>query len=282
MVIVKLQGGLGNQMFQYALAKQLQAKGKQVKIDNSQLVYNNNINELGIFSIDLEEALPEEVTKYGDCNKSIWHKILRHTIGYKKSHYVEGSMAFQQKIFEVDEKYLDGYWQTEKYFSSIEDIIRKIYSFPKDNEERNIKIKQIMRNTNSVSVHIRRGDYLSPEVLKLYGNPCNVEYYTKAMEYFRKRYPNVQFFVFTNDVEWVKEKFQNYDNITFIDWNQGTNSFRDMELMSYCKHNIIANSSFSWWAAWLNKNPEKKVVAPKIWFEHIPTPDIECQNWVRM
>lgn len=282
MIIVKLQGRLGNQMFQYALAKSLEKSGKKVKIDSSQLIYDNNKNELNIFPIDIEEATEEEVAHYGDCNKQFIHKVLRHTVGYKKSHYLEKGMEFHPEVFELDEKYLDGYWQTEKYFHNIEAEIRDIFRFPKDSEERNLRIREEMKKHCSVSVHIRRGDYQSKEVQRLYGNPCNEEYYRKAVEYFREKYENPHFFVFTNDKEWVKEQFAGIGDMIFVDWNDGSNSYRDMQLMSLCKHNIIANSSFSWWGAWLNQNPEKTVIAPKVWFEKIPTPDVWCEGWVRI
>lgn len=282
MLIMKLQGRLGNQMFQYALAKQLQHLGKKVKIDNSQLKYNNDYNELGIFGADLEEATPEEVAKYGDCNKSLLNKILRHTIGYKKSHYLEKGMEIHPEVFDLDEKYLDGYWQTEKYFKGIENDIRKLYQFPLDDNPLNLEIKKKMAETTSVALHIRRGDYLSKEVKKLYGTPCDEAYYQKAISYFVEKYGDVHFFVFTNDREWVRENFRTAGEKIFVDWNSGKNSFRDMELMSCCKHNVIANSSFSWWSAWLNANKEKEVIAPKVWFENIPTPDVWCEGWIRM
>lgn len=282
MVIMKLQGRLGNQMFQYALAKQLQHLGKKVKIDNSQLQYNNDFNELGIFGIDFEEATQEEVAKYGDCNKSLWHKILRHTIGYKKSHYLERGMEYHPEVFALDEKYIDGYWQTEMYFKEIESDIRKLYRFPEDDNPLNMEVKEKMAATTSVALHIRRGDYLSKEVKRLYGIPCDEQYYQKAIAYFCEKYENVHFFVFTNDKEWVKENFKAARKMTFVDWNNGKNSFRDMELMSCCKHNVIANSSFSWWSAWLNSNKDKEVIAPKVWFENIPTPDVWCEGWIKM
>ena len=100
--------------------------------------------------------------------------------------------------------------------------------------------------------------------------------------YFTEKYEDVHFFIFTNDKEWVRENFKTAGEMTFVDWNSGKNSFRDMELMSCCKHNVIANSSFSWWSAWLNENKEKEVIAPKVWFENIPTPDVWCEGWIRM
>ena len=279
---MKLQGRLGNQMFQYALAKQLQYLGKKVKIDNSQLQYDNNKNELGIFAVDMDEATPEEVKKYGDCNKNLINKVLRHTIGYKKSHYLEQGMEFHPEVFTLDEKYIDGYWQTEKYFKEIENDIRALYQFPEDDNKLNIETKEKMAATNSVAMHIRRGDYLNREVMQLYGNPCDEQYYQKAIAYFVEKCKDTNFFVFTNDKEWVRDNFKVASQMIFVDWNNGKNSFRDMELMSCCKHNVIANSSFSWWSAWLNRNKEKLVVAPKVWFENISTPDIWCNGWIRM
>ena len=140
--------------------------------------------------------------------------------------------------------------------------------------EPNTQIFEKIEKTNTVSIHIRRGDYLKD---KQRNNICNVEYYKLAIEKIKTYIEHPSFFVFSDDINWCKENFQN-EEFNFIDWNTGNNSFIDMQLMSNCKHNIIANSSFSWWAAWLNINSNKIIIGPMYWFDNI-TSNMLCDTW---
>lgn len=283
MIVVRLQGRLGNQMFQYALAKSLQNRGKEVMIDSSMLKYDGNYNELGLFpnvKREMQEASSELVQTLGDCNKSILHKIKRKVLGYKKTHILEKGYSFYGDIFEMDNVYLEGYWQSEKYFQSVEKEIRNLYNFPEIEDDINIYLKKEIQDSNSISLHIRRGDYLDTKNAPKHGNICTKQYYENAIDYMEKHVDNPAFFVFTDDPEWAKREYQDKKNIVFVDNNHGENSYRDMQLMSLCKHNIIANSSFSWWGAWLNQTPAKIVVAPPRWFNIGTMPDIICKNWI--
>ena len=178
--------------------------------------------------------------------------------------------------------YFDGYWQNENYFSFCQSIVRKNFTFPIIEDSRNIEVLNAIRLKNAVSIHVRRGDYLNNSIL---GNNCNLDYYKNAIEYMLN-YQSVNLFcVFSNDIEWCKEKLGpllHSVQTLYIDWNKDKSSFVDMQLMSMCAHNIIANSSFSWWGAWLNQNPSKVVIAPRKWRNIETASDPVPDNWIRI
>jgi hypothetical protein len=137
-------------------------------------------------------------------------------------------------------------------------------------------------STNSVSIHIRCGDYLSPKYISIYGGICTIEYYKRAISYILQTVDNPVFFIFSDDIEWTKDNIT-INNAIFVSNNKGINSFLDMYLMSICKHNIIANSSFSWWGAYLNKNKNKKVIMPNRWFNSkLPDPNVFDSKWIKL
>jgi hypothetical protein len=180
--------------------------------------------------------------------------------------------------------YYSGYWQSEKYFENAEDIIRQQFSFNDKliNEKNKALIKQYL-NKNTVSIHIRRGDYVTnTDANILLGGSCDLSYYENAISYIKKNVSQPYFQFFSDDIDWVREHFIDLGNVQFIDWNHQTDSWQDMMLMSKCKHNVIANSSFSWWGAWLNNNANKIVIAPSKWFNSHETLDIVPENWIRI
>lgn len=180
----------------------------------------------------------------------------------------------------LDGYYIEGYWQCELYFSDIREKILETYRFPDFDKSQRRWIESI-QSTCSVSVHIRRGDYLKYPYLQ---NICTLDYYKKAMQYFRDKFQNnVMFYIFTNDFPWAEQYFTEKD-CCFVKGNIGKDSFRDMQLMSLCRHHIIANSSFSWWGAWLNQNPDKMVIAPKKWVNNTPENEIDIipDNWLKI
>jgi hypothetical protein len=287
MKIVNILGGLGNQMFQYALALALKEKcNDEVKIDPRAFhgyPIHNGYELKRIFKVEIPEATIKEVVKlaYPFYNYRIWQlcKFLprRHTMKY------EGiSMAYDERVFEnnVDE-YLIGYWQTENYFCSIRQNILKAFSFPPFKiESMNEKFAYELQQKCSVSIHIRRGDYL--KINNTFGI-CSTDYYTRAIIKIQKMEPVDLFVIFSDDIDWCIEQFKKtIGNISvkFVNWNKGTESFRDMQLMSLCKHNIIANSSFSWWGAWLNQNPNKIVIAPSRWMNSKGWSEIIPHEWI--
>jgi hypothetical protein len=269
MKIVKFLGGLGNQMFQYAFYKALKHKFNAVKADTSG--FNNYHLHNGL---ELEEIFPiklaivsASVAKLYNPDFNEWHnRKLRRILGLKGAYYQEQQeFFFDTDIFkDVKKKYYWGYWQNPLYFSDVEDELRKDFTFRKSldstNEERLIQ----MRTHESIAVHIRRGDYIGHELL---GNICDLNYYQQAINYIKEHVLQPIFYFFSDDIEWCKSNFNNIEAV-FIDGNTGVNNCIDMQLMSNCKHQIIANSSFSWWGAWLNTNQNKIVIAPKKWINN--------------
>ena len=279
MLCIQIKGGLGNQMFQYAFAKSISEK-YQVPfiIDCNYFEIKGNVDytlwdfELNVFQLKVNKAEVDQLKKYkvsllSKINARL-NKLLNIPVLFKNSRVTEEQfdLKFYDESFNPKNKYFVGYWQSEYYFNSIEQIIREDFKFKPSLDEKNLSLKKRIKTSNSVSVHIRRGDYVNnPSAFKNHG-VCSIEYYRKSIEEIKKQVDNPVFFFFSDDFEWVRENNFGIQNYEFIDWNQEGESYIDMQMMSYCKHNIIANSSFSWWGAWLNNNPYKNVIAPRKWF----------------
>lgn len=283
MNIVWIDGGLGNQMFQYALALKLMSLGRQVKIDVTKYAEHHVHNDFEldkVFGIFCPFADLREIKSLGYRKANYLTEFLKKTPLRKKTIYNHESYVFDEHVLQLDGYYLEGYWQSEKYFSDIREKILEAYRFPEFVTEQQKEYAKRIQGSHSVSVHIRRGDYLNYSYLQ---NICTLDYYKSAMQYFREKYPeDAEFYIFTNDVPWVKEHFQEKD-CHFVTGNSGADSFRDMQLMSLCRDNIIANSSFSWWGAWLNQNPEKTVIAPERWVNGSDeeTTDVIPEKWIK-
>lgn len=268
MKIVRILGGLGNQMFQYAFYKALQAKNIKALTDISFFKtygLHNGYELERIFNIRLKSPSKLQLALLKPDQRKWKYRKLKSLFLLKNS-YREEPVYFQFDSSFLNPKghhYYWGYWQNEKYFKEIRDTILHDFTFPPLKNSRNIEISNEIKSSESVSVHIRRSDYLKEEG---FGNVCDLKYYETAISRMQNEFGKLHFFVFSDDISWCKENIK-LDNVKFIDWNTGPNSYIDMQLMSYCKHNIIANSSFSWWGAWLNQNPEKKVIAPLTWMK---------------
>ncbi len=290
MVIISINGRLGNQMFCFALYQCMLKMGKDVFVDLacdrengeqdicSDLKYNAGIFNLDYRIADKDVAI--EMIKDG-CERNIWKRWKYRLMPSRCKFYGEKKQGtFDKRVFELDDVYLHGYWQTEKYFAAIADEIRRIYRFPDLYSDDQRKMLDKITAKHSVSVHIRRGDYLKrPDI---YGT-VSLEYYKNAMEYIQKRKENVHFYMFTDDIPWVEQNFKG-KNITIVknESNDLLTRNLDMALMAECEDNIIANSSFSWWAAWLNHNQDRTIIAPKEWEVNKLTKDIWCNNWIKM
>ena len=287
MIIVRVTGGLGNQMFQYAMYKSLEKKGKLVKLD-SKAFYETKKEHNGyelerIFDIKPNKPTKEDLEKFDENNISTLFKIKRKLFGDKKFVYDTKEYVFNKDVYKLKNSYLNGYWQSIKYFEGIENDIKKDFRFKNQLDNKNLEILNEIENSNSISIHIRRGDYMSPENYNMYGCIATPTYYKKAIKVIEEKVENPTFFVFSNDMDWVKKNIQINSRVFYIDINSGNGSYKDMQLMSNCKHNIIANSSFSWWGAWLNENKNKIVIAPKKWInrEDVDSDKIElfCEGW---
>lgn len=279
MVIINLTGQLGNQMFQYALGRKFQSLNRTVKYYAGYFAdHPNHYFGLCRFPINIPLVDEQTVLSMTDDRHRLIDRIRRKLIG-KRAHIISrvgfDSHVYDPSILDTRDAFIDGYWQTEKYFSDIRHILLADFSFPKSENSRNQLVVNEIKNNVSISIHVRRGDYLG-------GFPVmSQEYYKSAMQYFKNKYRNPVFYVFSNDMEWCKQNIVG-DDVKYIDWNTGEDSIFDMWLMTQCKHSIIANSSFSWWGAWLNQNDGQEVISPKIWFDNKPTPDIWCQDWIKM
>jgi hypothetical protein len=293
MIIIKLQGGLGNQMFQYAFATIVAKKNNTVvyldknffSLIEKRAGFTPRSFELDIFNNKYFEATQSQVTSF--FSLSFLEKIKRKLkFNYHKI-YNETIFGFNQSALNIKAPvYLNGYFQSSKYFIGYERLIKDLFLFPINeldtlNKELLLKIKK----ANTISVHIRRGDYIEDKVTHQFHGCCSLEYYLKAITLLMDRYKNFTLVFFSDDSNWVKEQFENFPYPKlFIDNNSAENSWVDMLLMSSCKHNIIANSSFSWWAAWLNENLDKTVVAPKKWFEtkDLDTKTLLPKEWIQL
>ena len=290
MKIVNINSGLGNQMFQFAFYLSLKDKFKneEVKLDISWFEvekFHNGFELKKIFNINVNQSTKKENTILSRSGYTLLNRIKRRLLFKKKSEILESNeqqFNFLPDLYGNDGKneYYRGYWQSYKYFDSISEIVKSHFIFLPFSEKKNIDMSSFIENNmeRTVSVHIRRGDYLNHKSL---GGVCTLEYYQKAIVKISEKIKNPIFIIFSNDINWCKENF-NLSNIKFVDWNSGELSFRDMQLMSICGNNIIANSSFSWWGAYLNQNNNKIIIAPKIWIENNDAEDLIPNDWNRL
>lgn len=248
MIIVRLIGGIGNQMFQYALGRHLALKNNtDLKLDISDFnKYKDREYALEPFNIKAETAAKDEINDL---------KL-----------YKEKSYAFDSNVLKIqDNHYLVGYWQSYKYFEEIEDIIKNDFTFKNPPDSQNAVILNKIKESNSVSIHIRHGDYLSFKA-RLFLRKCNSSYYKKGVSYILKYITNPSFYIFSDDPDWCRNSLKLPIPFTIININTSDKAYEDLRLMKSSKHLIMANSSFSWWAAYLSDNSEKIIVAPKEWF----------------
>ncbi|TRX20910.1 alpha-1,2-fucosyltransferase [Flavobacterium franklandianum] len=293
MLIIKLQGGLGNQMFQYAFASILAQKNKtKVVIEGSIFErvektpgFTPRKFELFIFDNQYDRVSESDVISFHHLSK-INKAKKKIGLNYPKI-YNEPSFGFQTDALSIKSPvYLKGYFQSCKYLIGYENFIRELFSFPVDtldeiNKELLIKIK----NFNSIAIHIRRGDYVNDKMTAEYHGSCGLDYYLEAIKLMASKNKDFTLVFFSDDSDWVKEQFNDlpYPKIV-VEHNKGEDSWKDMLLMSSCHHNIIANSSFSWWSAWLNINSDKTVIAPKKWFEtkDLNTQTLLPEEWIKL
>ena len=291
MLCVKITDGLGNQLFQYAVGKSISIK-KHTDLYIDKSWYQKDTGEftkrnfsLTLFNAKYQEANTKQIKSIINPKlpfgiRSIYWRI-QNTLPYFKKKWVkEKAKSFDPNIFKCKKNaYLQGFWQTEKYFVDIRDQLLKDLTLAKPIDNNPYK-NSIESSDSPVSIHIRRGDYIKETSEHI---TLDLAYYAKSIEHIRSKVSSPSFFLFTDDPDWVKENnlFSSNKEYTLV---EGQNPEIDLTLMSKCDHNIIANSSFSWWGAWLNQNPEKIVVAPKLWFKNpdIDTSDLIPEKWLRL
>jgi hypothetical protein len=269
MLIVKIYAGLANQMFQFALYKSLLDKGAPAFTDTNSFLPKWEFEKVSLENVfenvKLNNADPLIIKRLHDNEKDVLSKIKRKLHIYKDSFFVEPKFSYNDFIFHLQgDYYLQGFWQSEQYFKNIESQIRHDFQFKAFANSKNVEVSEKMKRSNSVAVHIRKGaDYKKQST----AGTCDINYYKAAVDHMKKNIPDAKFYVFSDNHAWVKENLNDFD-FEAIDWNptSGKENYLDMQLMSCCKNNIIANSSYSWWGAWLNNNSSKIVIGPNKWF----------------
>lgn len=289
-IIIHVMGGLGNQLYQYAMYEKLKFIGKNVKLDTHAYVTANEEErewrklELAWLGLSYETCTQAERTAFLDNKRDILSRVRRKLFG-RKNKTVEEVQVYMPEIYAMDDVYLYGYWACEKYYEDIIPLLQEKIQFPKSADERNWQCMKQMRQQESVSIHIRRTDYLSVADGTRYTGICTDEYYAAAIEYMKRNLDSPEFYIFSDDLEYVREHY-NDEHMHIVDWNTGSNSMYDMQLMSVCRHNICANSTFSIWGARLNQNPDKLMIRPLRHdnYETIPVEQVKeyWKTWILM
>jgi hypothetical protein len=293
MIFIRLKGGLGNQLFQYALGRKIALlHNTTLKLDTTWFTIPssdtprtyrlNNYNIIGTVASaeeiqQIEQGRPKErgylLTKISDL-----------LIPMSRRTYVRERMyTFDKKILKVpDNIYLDGHWSTERYFKDIEDILLKEITLREEPDAINIKIAEQIQAGPSVSLHVRRGDYVSNPTTQQFHGCCSIDYYNRAISLIEEKVDDPSFFIFSDDLPWAKENLEIPGEKIFVAHNGPERECFDLWLMSLCQHHIVANSSFSWWGAWLGQDAEKIVIAPRRWAlsESFDTSDITPDSWI--
>lgn len=291
MKIVNIIGGLGNQMFQYALAIALQQTfpDEKILIDPKGFKgykLHNGYELSRVFGVHLPEAGLSDQMKlyYPIFNYCIWQIAYKLLPRRRNVVYDTNDINFRPEILsDKGSAYYVGYWQSEKYFKNFRQFVIKAFTFPKiPANDRNFKLLEEIKKHRTVSIHVRRGDYLNNESVE---GICSLKYYAESIRFIKEKKSPDLFLIFSDDSEWCKENLRehfNNDKVIYVDWNKSGDSYRDMQLMSLCDHNIIANSSFSWWGAWLNQNPDKLVISPAKWMNDDSFKDITPDEWLKV
>ncbi|RYZ23530.1 MAG: alpha-1,2-fucosyltransferase [Chitinophagaceae bacterium] len=284
MIAIQLKGGLGNQLFQYAAARTLAIRQHtEVLLDTSHY-REDQLRDFDLFHLNVKARIAtasqiDEIRPTGTVGRALSHIApYRFKRIYQQPfyHYDAGFVRLRGPV------YLKGYFQSEAYFRPVAAEIRRELTF------RELPLPQIqalgarLRQEQSVSLHIRRGDYKNPETLRVHGI-LPLEYYRAAVKRITDSRPDARFYVFTDDLEWVRQHLA-MPEAMLVSGEITKTHFEDLYLMQHCRNHILANSSFSWWGAWLNPDKEKIVVAPKAWFNEGPkdTQDLIPRSWIRL
>ena len=284
-------------MFQYAVGRQLAETHKTLlKLDLSSFESDYRKYDLHCFHIQAYPATADEIAdvqgNYGAIEEvalkitrklGFWGSALR--LARKGAVIQEKQFHFDPNVLRVPKySYLDGYWQTEKYFPDVREILRQEFQVKYWQDSKSESLSDLISSTNSIAIHIRRGDYAANSAYHYIHGLCSLDYYHQSTEWMISKVSNPHFFVFSDEPQWAKENLKLGFPLTIVDHNGGDRSYEDLRLMSQCKHQIIANSSFSWWAAWLNNHPQKSVIAPLKWFNNVSVDarDLIPTSWLRL
>lgn len=301
MVIVRLMGGLGNQLFEYAAGRALALRtGQSLAFDSTYLTNapeHETPRKLRLAAFGLDAPIADE----GDIKRligpgqaralvpavagRILRRIGRAVFPKEKVIFSDTAIEDLEALTRIKgDAYLNGFWQTEAAFADHAGTIRAEFASPNASREARGEMRTRMRTRDSVSIHIRRGDYVTDADTNAYHGTCSVEYYQAACSMMSEKLAGASFFVFSDDMDWCRENLDLGYPVEFVESRGPDSDVEEIRLMSSCAHNIIANSSFSWWGAWLNANPQKTVIAPRKWFNHSDPLDA-CRtprDWIRI
>jgi hypothetical protein len=287
-IISQATGGLGNQLFQYAFAKELsRIYNLPFKLDLSFFdYYELHEYSLDPFTIEKDYTTREEIAELNekDTGNNLFSSLFKRKIHrYEEQKFSYSDHYLKGLSFPL---YLKGYWQSEKYFKHVEQEIRADFKVLTPPSEENKHVLDQIKKTNSIFLHVRRGNYVTDqETLKFHGS-CSKAYYTSAVKCFQEVVDNPVFYIFSNDIPWSREHMDFDVEKVFVDLNDDSKDYEDFRLMYSCKHAIIANSTFSWWAAYLIENATKQIIAPKQWFANeemqAQTGDLLPESWLKM
>lgn len=288
MKIIKIIGGLGNQMFQYALFLALKEKYPEeiIKLDCSYFKtyhVHTGLELHRVFGVELPQASFIELLRVTWPVYSFkLSRMIRKVFPPRSTECLEAKdYTYNEQVFSEGDKYYDGYWQNFLYFDSYRDVIKSAFDFQIPLNVKSASLYQSLQESNSsISIHVRRGDYLKANI---YIGLCGLKYYEAAIGYMKKHVTNPVFYVFSDDMDWCRRYLSpltGEDSICYVDWNKDKDAPLDLLLMSKCKYNIIANSSFSWWAAYLNDNIDKIVCAPQKWINMKMNCRVQMSDWI--
>ncbi len=284
MLIIQLSGGLGNQMFQYAAGKaQALRLNTDLYLDKTHFL-TTPLGKVNLRQYELSQFSFNQKFKHPNFHWiKKYLKVKQVYNGFKT--YIDPHVHFNADFFKISDKtYIEGFFQSEKYFNDYSSEIRSDFKFKNPPQGLNLELFNKIQSLNAISVHVRRGDYVNnPETLKSHGI-CGLDYYQNAVELIVSKVEKPYFFLFSDEPEWVQQNLKLDYPYEVISHNKGESSFEDMRLMSVCKHNIVSNSSFSWWGAWLNNNFNKTIIAPKSWFINPDwdSKDIIPDSWIKI
>lgn len=274
MIVIKLKGGLGNQLFQYAIARAFSLEtNRSFQLDISIFEWYK-LHNYGLYHFNIQPEFYTPESKWKMKLKKLFNKI----VFYNEDHH---TFNFNPNLIHTksDVLFLEGYFQSQKYFLKYEKEIRADFEIVSPLKQQTIEMVTYMKSVHAVSIHFRRGDYVGNTM----HDTDKTIYYKEAIKLIESKVENPVYFLFSDDITWVKENFTTNFETHYVDFNNASTNFEDLKLMSSCKHNIIANSSFSWWGAWLNPNPDKIVIAPQKWFndDSLDYSDVVPQNWIK-
>lgn len=293
MVYVKVIGGLGNQLFQYATGRSIAIReNAPLKLDlswfndqQSRMFYLDQYNIVADYVNTVEQVLLKALSKNGFRREPASLALQLFNFETDRYQAIKDHFVFDKRLSETKGSiYLIGYWQSERYFKSHKKMIKQELTLNTHVSTMSAELARKIRSGDAVSVHVRRGDYVNNKANRDYYGECTIDYYLSALRIITETIANPNLFIFSDDPEWAKQNLRFNYNVSYVEHNGEELAYEDLWLMSICDHHVIANSSFSWWGAWLGENPRKLVIAPRVWYrdKNRDTSSLLPDSWVRI